>query len=306
MRHHQGIRALRRLTWAAVVLFLLPCALRAGVAKTAPPSPRVHDITVQSAALHRPVKVRVLLPAGYAHSKQSYPVLYLLHGLYGDYTNWDKLTRLEEYTRRMPLIVVMPDAGNSWYVNSATVPGDKFEDFLVADVVPAIERQYRVLADRRHRAIAGLSMGGYGAMKYALKYPGMFSVAGSFSGALNAPLDLAQQEPKFAQYLDPVFGAPGSPTRAQNDLLALARDADPQAMPYFYLDCGTSDPYFIPVNRAFTALLRERGIAYEYHELPGAHDWQYWDRRLPVFLRLLREHDVVTWATARTDRKGER
>lgn len=122
MRHHQGLRALRRLT-VTLALLLVCSALGAQTAKTAPPSPRVHDITVQSVALHRPVKVRVLLPAGYPHSRQHYPVLYLLHGLYGDYTNWDKLTHLEEYTRRMPLIVVMPDAGNSWYVNSATVPG---------------------------------------------------------------------------------------------------------------------------------------------------------------------------------------
>lgn len=307
MRHHQSLRARWRLTFSAAAVLLLACALSAQPPAASPAAGgRVQDITVQSAALQRPVKVRVLLPTGYAHSQQRYPVLYLLHGLYGDYTNWDKLTKLEKYTRVLDLIVVMPDAGNSWYVNSATVPGDRFQDYLTVDIIPAIERRYRVLADRGHRVIAGLSMGGYGALKYGLKHPELFSVVGSFSGALNAPLDLAQQEPQFAQYLDPVFGAPDSPTRAENDLFRLLTKIDPQSAPYIYADCGTNDPYFIPVNRAFTAMLRERKFDYEYHELPGVHDWQYWNRRLPVFLQLLRDHNVVTWATARTDWKGGR
>lgn len=285
MRHHQGIRAHARLSVAIVALAI---ALSAQAAPKPHPS-RVQDIVVQSSALQRPVKVRVLLPVGYQASRRSYPVLYLLHGLYGDYTNWDKLTRLEDYTRTLPFIVVMPDAGNSWYVNSATVPAGKFEDFFTADVIPAIEHKYRVLADRDDRAIAGLSMGGYGALKYGLKHPDLFSLVGSFSGALNAPLDLSQEEPKFAPYLDAAYGPANSATRTANDLFRLAAAADPRSAPYFYLDCGTSDPWFIPTNRAFVALLRDRHIAYEYHESPGGHDWQYWDRRLPVFLQLLRE-----------------
>ncbi len=270
-----------------VVILLCTCAggLQAQPASAA--SRRVQDVVLASKALARGAKVRVLLPSNYDGSHERYAVLYLLHGLYGDYTNWDKLTDLEGYTRTLPLIVVMPDAGNSWYVNSATVPANRFQDFLTVDVIPAIERRYRVLPDRQHRAIAGLSMGGYGALKYAIQHPEMFVIVGSFSGALNAPLDLAQQEPKFAPYLDAAFGAPDSTTRAQNDLFRLARMIDPKTAPYFYVDCGIKDPYFISTNRAFTALLRDRGIAYEYHELPGAHDWQYWNSRLPIFLALV-------------------
>lgn len=288
MRHHQGLRAHACLTVFAVVALATALSAQA----QAPPKPRsarVQDIVIQSAALHRPVTVRVLLPAGYQVARRSYPVLYLLHGLYGDYTNWDTLTRLENYTRTLPLIVVMPDAGNSWYVNSATVPADKFEDFLTADVIPAIGHKFRVLAGRNDRALAGLSMGGYGALKYGLKHPDLFSLVGSFSGALNAPLDLAQREPKFAPYLDAAYGPANSATRTANDVFRLAAAADPSSAPYLYLDCGTSDPWFIPTNRAFVALLRDHNFAYEYHETPGAHDWQYWDRRLPVFLQLLRE-----------------
>ncbi len=253
----------------------------------------MQDISVASKSLGRDVKVRVLLPSDYTRSHARYPVLYLLHGLYGDYTNWYKLTGLETYTRALPLIVVMPDAGNSWYVNSATVPADRFEDFLTTDVIPEIEHRYRVLADRQHRAIAGLSMGGYGALKYAIRHPDLFAVAGSFSGALNAPLDLATQEPAFAPYLDAAFGPNNSPTRMQNDVFRLVSKLEPQLAPYFYLDCGTNDPYFVATNRAFTALLRQQKIAYEYHELPGTHDWKFWDHSLKVFLALLESRDFV-------------
>jgi putative tributyrin esterase len=252
-----------------------------------PANERAQDITIASKSLGSDAKVRVLLPSDYASSQARYSVLYLLHGLYGDYTNWDKLTELESYTRALPVIVVMPDAGNSFYVNSATIPGNKFEDFLIDDIVPDIERKYRVLSDRQHRAIAGLSVGGYGALKYAIKHPDMFAIAGSFSGALNAPLDLAKQEPAFAPYLDAAFGRADSPARAQNDVFRLITKLDPQSAPFFYLDWGTSDPYFIPTNRTFTALLRQQKFAYEYHEVPGTHDWRYWNNRLKVFIALL-------------------
>ncbi len=272
----------------AVLSAIFLCGAALAQPQAPPANPRIEDVTVASKALGRGVKVRVLLPSDYASSERAYPVLYLLHGLYGNYTNWDKLTRLESYTRKLPVIVVMPDAGNSWYVNSATVPADRFGDFLTADVIPYVEHHYRVLADRGHRAIAGLSMGGYGALRYALKHPGMFSTVGSFSGALNAPLDLAQEEPKFAPYLNPVFGAPASATRINNDLFRLLRELEPANAPYFYVDCGANDPYFIPTNRAFTLELHDRKFAYEYHETPGGHDWKYWNSRLPVFLHLLR------------------
>jgi S-formylglutathione hydrolase FrmB len=281
-------RCIRPRAWLALAL-LLPCCVTATLVQSpaANTAARVQDITVASQALGRDTRVRVLLARGYAGSQRHYPVLYLLHGLYGDFTNWETLTELENYTRDLPLIVVMPDAGNSWYVNSATTPANKFEDFLTLDVIPAIEHRYRVLTGRDHRAIAGLSMGGYGALKYGLKHPELFVIAGSFSGALNAPLDLAEQEPRFAPYLNPVFGARDSSTRAGNDLFRLITGLAPQSAPYLYLDCGTHDPYFIPVNRSFVAALHAGNFAYEYHETPGAHDWQYWNQRISFFLHLL-------------------
>ena len=130
-------------------------------------------------------------------------------------------------------------------------------------------------------------MGGYGAIKFALKNPTGFVFVGSMTGALSAPNDLGNQVPEFRDGLLTVFGTPGHPNRARNDVFALATQADPTALPYFYLDCGISDG-FLQTNRDFAALLQKRGIPYEYHELPGAHEWEYWDSRLATMLSVLR------------------
>ena len=106
---------------------------------------RVQDGAFHSAALDREMKYRILLPCGYQSGSGRFPVLYLLHGLYGDYLNWDTRTNLERCAQRYELIVVMPDAGDSWYTNSATDPKDKFEDYIAKDLVAEIDGKFRTL-----------------------------------------------------------------------------------------------------------------------------------------------------------------
>jgi S-formylglutathione hydrolase FrmB len=219
---------------------------------------------------------RVLIPSNYEKDDKPYPVLYLLHGLYGDYTNWDSLTGLAEYAHALPLLIVMPDADNSWYSNSATVPGDRFEEYIIKDVIGEIDGQYRTLAKRESRSIAGLSMGGYAAMKFALRYPDMFAFAGSLSGAFDAARNLAEKDSEFRTKLVEVFGAAGSKAREENDIFILARSADVPKMPYLYVECGAGDD-FLASNRQFVEQLQRRGFRYEYHELPGGHGWDYWN-----------------------------
>ena len=127
-------------------------------------------------------------------------------------------------------------------------------------------------------------MGGYGALKIALRYHGDFAFAGSLSGALNAPLELGDKRPEFRGQLLKVFGPPGSTVRADNNLLSLFQSARPKDLPYFYLACGSADD-FLQVNRDFAAQLSSRGAAYEYHETAGGHGWDYWDRSVPDLLR---------------------
>jgi putative tributyrin esterase len=249
----------------------------------------VQDGSFHSISVDRDEKYRILLPCGYGQVSGRFPVLYLLHGLYGDYLNWDTLTGLEHYAEKYDLIVVMPDADNSWYTNSVSDPKDKFEDYIARDLIAEIDGKFRTIRTGRARAIAGLSMGGYGALKIGLRYPSDFAFAGSISGALNAALDLAERQPAVRDKLLKTFGEPGSATRLANNIFAMIDTAKidpahPKDLPYFYLSCGESDD-FLEVNRQFAAKLSARGTRYEYHETMGGHAWDYWDRSLPDLLR---------------------
>jgi S-formylglutathione hydrolase FrmB len=272
------------------VLFL-SCALaladKKAAIKSSQKSQRSHvgDSVFHSASLDRDMHYRVLLPLSYENGGR-FPVLYLLHGIYGDYKNWDSMTGLENYTKNFHAIIVMPDADNSWYTNSATVAADKFEDYIAKDLIAEIDDKYRTIHDGHQRAVAGLSMGGYGAVKLGIKYPELFAFAGSLSGAFNAPANLDALRPDFRTKLLEVFGGEGSPTRQQNDVFLLLNAPHQNPYPYFYLACGSAD-FFLETNRALTQQLSSRNLAYEYHETAGGHTWEYWDQALPALLRAI-------------------
>jgi len=250
---------------------------------------RAKDAAFHSDSLNRDMKYRILLPLGYENASRRFAVLYLLHGLYGDYLNWDTRTNLENYTENLPLIVVMPDAGDSWYTNSATDPKDKFEDYIAKDLVAEIDGKYRTIRARQARAIAGLSMGGYGAIKLALKYPDSFVFAGSLSGALDAGGALDKRVAQFHDQLVKVFGADDSATRKDNNLFLLIEKAEASKLPYLYLACGEQDEHFLETNREVVERLLSHKLAYEYHETAGAHDWDYWDRSVRRMLPAVME-----------------
>jgi len=248
-----------------------------------PVSQPYKDDSVTSAALGRTMKYRVLLPEGYERSREQYRALYLLHGLTGDYMDWSTRTDLARLARDLPLVIVMPDGENAWYTNAAD-KGPRFEDYVADDLVKDVEAKYRVIRSRYGRAIAGLSMGGYGALKIGLKRPAVFVAAGGFSSALGVT------EPSFADrltayrdQLNKIYGPAGSETRTTNDVLLIVEKAAPDRAPAIYVDCGTEDG-LLESNRALAAALKKRGIGYEYHEIPGAHTWDYWNRRMEVFL----------------------
>lgn len=236
-----------------------------------------------SAALQRQMRYDIVLPAGYASGQQRYPVLYLLHGWQGDETNWIKLTHLVELASHYALIIVTPQALNSWYVNSATNPADRYADYITDDLIAEIDGHYRTIASSHQRAIAGLSMGGYGALLLSLRHPDLFSFAASISGAFSGPSGAEQVMPQLKPSTDQAFGPSGSETREENNLDTLIAAADPAKMPYMLLDCGTADP-FLPSNRHVVEKIWTRGFDYEYHELPGAHTWSFWDNSLPNLL----------------------
>ncbi|MGB7200729.1 MAG: alpha/beta hydrolase family protein [Pyrinomonadaceae bacterium] len=249
------------------------------------------DDSLISKLMAREMPYRIILPADYKNSNETtrYPVVYLLHGLTGNFTNWIDKTKLTEYTSKYKFIVVTTDGANGWYTDSATVTNDKYESYIVKELIPEIDKKFRTIAERRGRVIAGLSMGGYGAIKFGLKYPEMFSSVGSFSGALGATSFTAKNAgPGIGAGIDKIFGLENSDTRKANDIFALIRDASAEkvkALPYIYQSCGTED-FLIQNNRDFLALLNEKKVPHEYRELPGGHTWTFWDDQVREFLAI--------------------
>ena len=280
--------AAKALYIAVMLLMLLALQCRAQQVKLPPRSAgdTVEERSFFSAALQRQMPYEVVLPAGYAAGQQRYPVLYLLHGWQGDETNWVKLTHLVEAASRYALIIVTPQALNSWYVNSATNPADRYADYIADDLIAEIDGRYRTIASSHQRAIAGLSMGGYGALLLTLRHPGLFGFTGSISGAFAGPSGIETVMPALKPSTDEAFGPLGSATRKENDLDTLIEGADRAKAPYMFLQCGTSDP-FLSSDRHVVAELSDRGFTYEYHELPGAHTWSFWDNSIPTLLDVL-------------------
>lgn len=256
---------------------------------------RLKDYKLSSRLMRREVPYRVVLPVNYDAEKQlRYPVIYLLHGLTGHYDNWGDKTKVAEYLAPYNFIVVMPEGGNGWYTDSASVPDDKYESYITQELIPEIDKNFRTAANRENRIIAGLSMGGYGSIKFGLKNPETFGMVGSFSGALGAAgwtdkmFALMKMTGAIPDSIKSVYGADDSRTRSQNDIFKLAREATPEKikmLPFIYLDCGTED-FLIQNNRDFSALLIEKKIPHEFRESPGAHNWIYWERQIQDFLRM--------------------
>jgi S-formylglutathione hydrolase FrmB len=248
----------------------------------------VVESKLQSSLLAREVSYRVIVPADYKRKRsERYPVIYLLHGLYGHFSNWTDMTDIATYAANYRFIIVMPEGNDGWWTDSVTVPTDRYESYIIRELIPEIDKAYRTIADRDHRFIAGLSMGGYGAIKFGLKYPDMFSLVGSFSGALDAPLR-DQDGSKLWATLLPPYGPLGSTTRQGNDIFGLLRNIPSdrmKALPFIYLDCGTED-MFITTNRDFDALLLQKKLPHEFRELPGKHEWPYWNQQVQEFLRV--------------------
>lgn len=241
----------------------------------------VSDRIFWSPSLGRTLPYRIILPADYATSVARYPVLYLLHGYGGAFGDWSAHSKVAEYVAGRPLIVVMPEGANSWYVDGAN--GQAWETYLTSDLITSVDATFRTIATRDGRMIAGLSMGGYGAVKAGLRHPELFAVVGSFSGAfdITRPGDVFKGESK-PDVMD-VFGPVGSTVRKANDVFAMAAAAKPDGLPYFWLAEGTSDPWLEP-NREMARALKARGIATEYVEHPGGHDWTFWDWAVQSFL----------------------
>ncbi|MEZ5345371.1 MAG: alpha/beta hydrolase family protein [Pyrinomonadaceae bacterium] len=257
-------------------------------------SDRILTQKLDSKLMARTMPYRIILPANYqaSNEKTRYPAIYLLHGLTGHYDNWSDKTKLVDYAAKHNFVIIMPEGDNGWYTDSLTAEKDKYETYIIKELIPDVESKFRVKQDRSGRAIAGLSMGGYGGLKFGVKYPEKFALAGSFSGALRAAewteKELTGGFRTLLESINSIYGNAGSETRKQNDLFAIveAKSADETKMlPFIYLDCGTED-FLITQSQEFADLLQKKKIAHEFRQLPGIHNWAYWDAQIVEFLEV--------------------
>ena len=241
------------------------------------------DVTFHSAALNRDMPYRAIVPANIAPNRKL-PVLYLLHGARGGFHDWTNYSDVAGYAER-GMILVMPEGNDSYYTNSADRPEDRYEDYIVHDLITDVEHRLPAASDRAHRAVAGLSMGGFGAVVLALKHPDLFVFAGGLSSALDVPSRPFSIK-RIGQYrhYSAIFGSWGSPGRRASDPLVLVQSTGPAQTPYLFLTCGDQEG-LLAINKKFAAMLQQRHFAYEFHTAHGGHDWNQWDHNVPALMK---------------------
>lgn len=208
-----------------------------------------------------------------------FQTLYLLHGAYGDYSDWMRLTSIEKYAQKHKLAVIMPSAANSFYQNMAY--GSDYLTYLGEELPEVMEILFPLAVAREDRFVAGLSMGGYGALKLAFEKPDFYSAGISLSGALDIvkvvqKLKEGTMEGPFR--MECIFKNPEALKGTDADIFALIQK-DKKAgkrLPRVFQSCGTED-FLYEMNKEASRTLEGLAVDITYEEHPGAHDWDYWD-----------------------------
>jgi putative tributyrin esterase len=234
--------------------------------------------TSMTVLLPRTGEAQIGVAAGSTARDEGFPLLYLLHGLSDDSSAWLRYTSIERYAAPLGLAVVMPEVQRSFYADEAH--GGRYWTFLSEELPSVVESFFRVSRRRENTFVAGLSMGGYGALKWALRQPERFSAAASLSGAVD--LVALQREGDRAELFERVFD--GSVGRG-DDLFALLAAADVDTLPSMYVGCGTEDHLFDGNVRWVDAATAE-GVDVHVDLRPGDHEWGLWDATI---------QDVLAW-----------
>jgi putative tributyrin esterase len=275
--------------WLAVLALVAgaaaPAAQDRASVPAAAPSPAAarataRTVRITSASLgNLEYAFAVLLPTGYDTSTKRYPVLFLLHGGGQTHTAFPSRGWFTRDAAAREMIVVLPNGGRSFFANAAGLQDARYEDLIARELVEYVDTHYRTVARRESRAIAGISMGGFGSALIALRHPDVFGTA----GPLSAPLASARAEGDGSRL---IFGAPGSDERRARDPLTLVTQLVPENAPYFYVACGLDDS-LLGASRDFVRLLSARNLPHRYVEVPGGHTWAVWDEQLKAFFDLL-------------------
>ncbi|HEY3389973.1 MAG TPA: alpha/beta hydrolase family protein [Prolixibacteraceae bacterium] len=250
----------------------------------------IESLTFDSKIVPYRVKYSVYLPADYQTSQRNYPVVYLLHGYSDDETGWIQFGEANEIADKgiaegafPACIIIIPDGKVSWYCNSADST-DRWEDMFITELIPFVEKEYRIRAKKEFRAIAGLSMGGYGALQLSMRNPDLFSTCVALSsGTFSDEEIIAQPDDQYNMYFKRIFGdnlkgeARVSEAWKAHSPLHLIHTVAAEKLKgiRFYIDCGDDD-FLYKGNSLLHIGMRDLNIPHEYRVRNGAHEWSYW------------------------------
>ncbi|RZM19692.1 MAG: esterase family protein [Pedobacter sp.] len=246
---------------------------------------KIDTVATTSPSMNKTIKAVVITPDSYADGKEL-PVLYLLHGYGGNYSDWaKKVAGLGKAADTYQMIVVCPDGNiGSWYFDSPADPSFRYETYVADELVNWVDNHYKTIKNRSGRAITGLSMGGHGALYLAFRHQNVFGAAGSMSGGVDIrPFpnnwDMSKRLGAYSQF----------PERwEQNTVINLLHLLTPGALSLI-IDCGTED-FFFRVNNNLHEKLLERNIAHDYITRPGAHNWTYWNNAVIYQMLFMRAY----------------
>ena len=257
------------------------------------------SLKVKSKLMGKEIKYSIYLPADYEKTNRSYPVLYLLHGYSDDETGWTQFGQAQEIADKTinngdapAMIIVMPDAEVTWYINTFDNKG-RYEDFFTDEFIPYIDANYRTRAKKEFRAVAGLSMGGFGTLLYATKHPELFTAASALSAAVRTDEEMMTMpderwENRYATIYGPNLKGKARLTDFyyKNSILKLVETISPEKLKTvrYYIDCGDDDA-LVTGNMVLHADLMKKGIPHEFRVRDGAHTWTYWRTALPEVLK---------------------
>jgi S-formylglutathione hydrolase FrmB len=282
-----------------------------GTPPALPADPSVHYASLQSAALGQELKFAIQLPPSYERdSKRRYPVLYFLHGMFGNEGEFQRrgvsaaVTKLRDEGAIGEFIIVAPAGGNSFYLNGKN--GVRYEDAIIKDLIPHVEKTYRCIGARDGRAIQGISMGGWGALMLAFKHPEMFSTVTTHSAALFTDLPQPSGTDRRSQFMlrliGDIFGTPPDEEFFKSVNPVYIAEANAASIKKsgikVYFDCGDKDRYgFQESNTQFDERLTRLGIPHEFHLYPGNHGWEY-------MISVADHSYTFLWKNFKTDGKG--
>jgi enterochelin esterase-like enzyme len=288
---------LKNVRWTGLLLLLLSVQLQSQVSRGSVKE----GLVMHSKILKKDVRYTVYLPYDYQTSDRYYPVVYLLHGYTDNDMGWiqfgeahmiaDEAVAAREIP---PMVLVMPDAGVSWYINNFD-RSVRYEDFFFEEFMPAVESAYRIRSEKRYRGIAGLSMGGFGTLVYALKHPDLFAACAAYSAAIYTEEEITGMDDGWWEKANAILYGPGlrGKDRLTQHLLstnpiAMVKNMDPEKLKSIriYLDCGDDD-FLYKGNSTFHILLRDLKAPHEYRVRDGGHQWSYWRSGLVEGLKFI-------------------